>query len=134
MTSTVLYTSPNAEKYVDGDLVETGQYPLIVLSRETRYIDNTPHYSYVFACGSQYLTASDYLGRKAYGNSDIVYAMMRAMGKIQVPVDLDFKVFDDESLDITTAEATNWTVFLTAVIPAVFLIAGIVVWIRRKHA
>ena len=60
--------------------------------------------------------------------------MMRAMGKIQVPVDLDFKVFDDESLDITTAEATNWTVFLTAVIPAVFLIAGIVVWIRRKHA
>lgn len=134
MTSTVLYTSPNAEKYVDGDMVETGQYPLIVLSRETRYIDNTPHYSYVFACGSQYLTASDYLGRKAYGNSDIVYAMMRAMGKIQVPVDLDFKVFDDESLDITTAEATNWTVFLTAVIPAIFFIVGIVVWIRRKHA
>ena len=132
--STVLYTSDKAEKYVDGELVETGKYPLIVLSRESRYIDNTPHYSYVFACGSQYLTSNDYLGRKAYGNSDIVYSMMRTMGKTQVPVDLDFKVFDDESLDITTAEATNWTIFLTAVIPACFLIAGVIVWIRRKHA
>jgi ABC-2 type transport system permease protein len=134
ITSTVLYTSKNAEKYVDGKKVEEGQYPLIVLSRYSRYIDNTPHYSYVFACGSQYLTASDYLGRKAYGNSDIVYAMMRTMGKTQVPVDLDFKVFDDESLDITTAEATNWTIFLTAAIPGCFLIAGIIVFIRRKHA
>lgn len=134
ITSTVLYTSDNAEKYVDGKKVETGKYPLVVLSRESRYIDNTPHYSYIFACGSQYLTSSDYLGRKAYGNSDIVYAMMRTMGKTQVPVDLDFKVFDDESLDITTAEATNWTVFLSAIIPACFLLAGLVVWIRRKHA
>ncbi|MCI8386949.1 MAG: hypothetical protein HFE63_00585 [Clostridiales bacterium] len=133
-TSTVLYTSKNAEKYVDGNKVDEGQYPLIALSREMRYIDNTPHYSYVFVCGSQYLTSTDYLGRKAYGNSDIVYAMMRQMGKTQVPVDLDFKVFDDESLDITTQEATNWTIFLTAVIPALFLIAGVVVWIRRKHA
>ena len=134
MTSTVLYTSSNAEKYVDGTKVETGKYPLIVLSRESRYIDNTPHYSYVFACGSQYLASTDYVGRGAYGNSDIVYAMMRTMGKKQVPVDLKFKVFDDESLDITTQEATNWTIFLTAVIPAGFLVAGVVVWLRRKHA
>ena len=134
MTSTVLYTSSNAEKYVDGTKVETGKYPLIVLSRESRYIDNTPHYSYVFVCGSQYLASTDYVGRGAYGNSDIVYAMMRTMGKTQVPVDLDFKVFDDESLDITTQEATNWTIFLTAVVPACFLVAGVVVWLRRKHA
>lgn len=143
ITSTALYTSNNAEKYVDGEKVETGRYPLIVLSRESRYVYETDandersqvlHSNYVFACGSRYLTSSDYLDKKAYGNSDILYAMMRTMGKTQVPADLDFKVFDDESLDITTAEATNWTIFLTAVIPACFLIAGAVVWIRRKHA
>lgn len=143
ITSTALYTTNNAEKYVDGEKVETGRYPLIVLSRESRYVYETDangersqvlHSNYVFACGSRYLTSSDYLDKKAYGNSDILYAMMRTMGKTQVPADLDFKVFDDESLDITTAEATNWTIFLTAVIPACFLIAGAVVWIRRKHA
>ncbi len=134
MTSTVLYTSENAEKYVDGEKVEDGRYSLVTLSRETRYIENTPHYSYVFAIGSQYFTSSEYLSRKAYSNSDIIHAMMIAMGKTQVPIDLDPKVFEDESLDITTQEAANWTIFLTMVIPACFLIAGIVVWIRRKHA
>ncbi len=134
VTSTVLYTSDNAERYIDGKVVDKGQYPLITLSRESRYIENTPHYSYVFAAGSNYLFADDYLGSKAYGNSDIVYAMMRAMGKEQVPVDLDFKVFDDESLDITTAEASGWTIFLCSFLPAVSLITGLVVWLRRKHA
>ena len=60
--------------------------------------------------------------------------MMRTMGKTQVPIDLDFKLFEDESLDITTQEAANWTIFLTAFIPVIFLISGVVVWIRRKHA
>ncbi len=143
ITSTVLYSSANAEKYVDGEKVEEGKYPLLVLSRESRYVDETDatgsesqvlHYNYVFACGSQYLTSDDYLGKRAYGNSDIIYAMMRTMGKTQVPADLDFKVFDDESLTITTAEATNWTVFLSVAIPCCFLVAGVVVWLRRKHA
>lgn len=132
--STVLYSSDGAQKYVDGKVVDEGQFSLVTLSREARYIDNTPHYSYVFACGSQYFGSSDYLSQKAYGNSDIIYAMMRAMGKIQVPSDLELKVFDDESLDITTAEAANWTIFLTAFVPVCFLVAGVVVWIRRKHA
>ena len=143
ITSTAVYTSSGAEKYVDGEKVDSGRYPLIVLSRESRYVYETDangersqvlHSNYVFACGSKYLTSSDYLEKKAYGNSDILYAMMRTMGKTQVPADLKFKVFDDESLNITTAQATNWTIFLTAVIPACFLVAGAVVWIRRKHA
>ena len=143
ITSTALYTSSGAEKYVDGEKVDEGRFPLIVLSRESRYVDEYDanneksqvlHSNYVFACGSKYVTTAEYLEKKSYGNSDIIYAMMRTMGKTQVPADLDLKPFDDESLDITTAEATNWTIFLTAVIPVCFLIAGAVVWIRRKHA
>ena len=134
VTSTVLFTSDKAEKYIDGKKAEEGQFNLVTLSRESRYIENTPHYSYVFAIGSQYFTSADYLGRNTYGNSDIIYNMMRTMGKTQVPIDLDFKLFEDESLDITTQEAANWTIFLTAFIPLICLISGVVVWIRRKHA
>ncbi len=133
-TSTALYTSDNAEKYVDGKKVENGRYSLVTLSRETRYIDNTPHFSYVFAIGSKYFTSGDYLGRNTYGNSDIIYSMMLTMGKTQVPINLDLKMFEEEALDITTQEAANWTIFLTAFIPAIFLLCGIVIWIRRKHA
>ncbi len=134
MTSTVLYSSENAEKYVDGEKVDEGRYPLVTLTRETRIIENTYHYSYLFAIGSQYFTSSDYLSKKTYSNSDIIHAMMIAMGKAQVPVDLDPKMFENEALDITTQDASSWTIFLTIVIPACFLIAGIVIWIRRKHA
>lgn len=133
-TSTVIYTSDKAEKYVDGEKTETGRYPLVAVSFERRYVDNTPHYSYVYACGSKYLTDSDYIGQKAYGNSDVVFAMMRQMGRNQVPVDLKYKLFDNEALTITTSEATKWTVVLTVVLPLIFLVAGIAVWLRRKHA
>ncbi len=132
-TSVALYTYDSAERYVDGKLTGTGEYPLVVFSRESRYIDNTPHYSYVFAVGSKYFTYDNYLDQK-YGNQDIIYTMMRAMGKVQIPSDLKFKVFEDESLVITTADAGVWTGVLTFALPTVIFVAGIVIWIRRKHA
>ncbi len=132
-TSTAIYSSDKAQKYVDGKIVEEGRYPLVALSRETRYIDNTEHYSYVFAIGSKYFTADTFLS-PTYANSDIIYTMMRAMGKVQVPIDLDFKVFEDESLDILQSEAGTWTIVLVLAIPACVFIAGIIIWIRRKNA
>ncbi len=132
-TSVALYSHDSAEKYIDGKKVGTGEYPLIALTRETRYIENTPHYSYVFAVGSKYFIADDYLDQK-YGNQDIIYTIMRAMGKVQVPMDLKFKVFEDESLVITTSEADSWTIALTFVIPLCLVVAGIIIFIRRKHA
>ena len=132
-TSVALYSYDTAERYVDGKLTGTGEYPLVALSRELRYIDNTPHYSYVFAVGSKYFTYDNYLDQK-YGNQDIIYTMMRAMGKVQIPSDLKFKVFEDESLVITTADAGTWTGVLTFALPAIIFVLGIVIWIRRKHA
>ncbi len=132
-TSVVLYTHNTAERYVDGKRVENGKYPLVTLTREAQIIDNTYHYSNVFVIGSKYFIADGYLDQK-YGNQDIIYTMMRYMGKKQVPINLDFKVFEDESLVITTAESGSWTLALT-LIPAICLAAaGIIVFIRRKHA
>jgi len=58
---------------------------------------------------------------------------MKALGREKVPVGLDFKTFDDNSLDITTAESTRWTVIFTVVIPAIAAIGGVVVYVRRRH-
>ncbi len=132
-TSVVLYSHDTAERYVDGKKVEEGKYPLITLTREARIIGNTYHYSNVFVVGSKYFIADGYLDQK-YGNQDIIYTMMRYMGRRQVPINLDFKVFEDESLVITTAEAGSWTATLTLVIPICLIAAGIIIFIRRKHA
>lgn len=132
-TSTAIYSSDKAQKYVNGEAVETGRYSLVAMSRETRYIDNTPYHAFVFAVGSSNFIADQYL-TPTYGNADIIYTMMRAMGKTQVPIDLDFKPFEETALDITTKEAEKWTWVLVTVVPIIVFACGIVVWNRRKNA
>ena len=131
--STAVYSSATAERYVDGAALDRGAFPLVAVSQEARYIDNTPHYSYVFAVGSKYFAADAAL-TPSYGNSDIIYTMMRAMGKTQVPIDLKLKVFENNALDLTSAEAHTWTWLLTLAVPLCVFGVGVVVWIRRKHA
>ena len=58
---------------------------------------------------------------------------MRAMGREKVPADIDFRVFEDETLDITQQQATTWTVILTALLPSVVLVCGIVMFVKRKN-
>ena len=62
-----------------------------------------------------------------------MYSLMKALGREKVPVDLDFKTFDDNSLDITTAESTRWTIIYTLLLPVAVAICGIVVFVMRRH-
>ena len=59
---------------------------------------------------------------------------MRVFCKKVVPVDLDFKVYDDNTLTLTNGQAIGWTVTFIVAGPVVSAVAGIIVWIRRKHA
>ena len=74
-----------------------------------------------------------YINSNAYANRDILFAFVQQLGKNIVPMDIDFKVFASEELDITTAEAYTWTIVLTAVIPVCVLSVGAVVYYRRKR-
>jgi hypothetical protein len=48
--------------------------------------------------------------------------------------DISYKKFDDNALTVTTEQTNAWTIACVAVIPAAFLIAGTVVWVRRRHS
>ncbi len=132
-TSTAVYSSPKAQKYVDGKPVEEGQYSLVALSCEERYIDNVKHQAFVLAIGSSEFIEDQYL-TQSYGNGDIIHTFMKTTGKIQVPVDLMPKPFEETALILTGAEAARWTGVITAVVPALVLVIGLVIFIRRKHA
>ena len=58
---------------------------------------------------------------------------MRAMGREKVPAEIDFRVFEDETLDVTQQQATTWTVILTALIPSIVLVCGVVMFVKRKN-
>ena len=66
--------------------------------------------------------------------SKIDSAAMKATGRDKILANIEFKVFDDTSLDITTAQANDWTVASVLVLPAIAAAAGLVIWVRRKHS
>lgn len=132
--SPVLSAHDGAEAVSGEGNADASGAPLMLLSRETRINNNEYYYSYVIACGSAEYNNSEYLNAKSYANRDILYSAMRITGRERILADIPYKVLDDTSIDITTAQANNWTVALTAVIPAVIAVCGIAVWVRRKNS
>ena len=134
--SAILTSSAEATAYSfedENEAVGKGPFNLLTITQDVQYIDNEPYFSYVMVGGTSMFADQTYLESNAYGNADILYAAMKAMGKETVPVGIDFRLFEDNSLDITSQQANNWTIVLTAVVPALVLIGGFVVWIRRRH-
>ena len=132
--SSILTTYDTAEAIYDGAVAEEGTFNLLTLSRESRIINNEEYYSFVVVSGSSAFADSKYLLSNAYANSDILTSTMKATGREKVLADIDFKVFDDTTLDITTAQANDWTVAMTVVLPVIAAVTGLVIWVRRKHA
>lgn len=110
-----------------------GIYNLMTITVDSRYIDNEPHYSYVLAAGTSSFAEDKYIGGRSYANRDIIFNAMKSFGRKTVPLDLDFKVFEDEALDITTAQANRLTILYTVVPAVVVFAAGIVVYTRRRY-
>lgn len=132
--SSLLTSSPEAEVVVGEAVVDKGAKDLVTVSTKLTLGDNyEKYYNYVMVAGTSHFTDEKYLNGNSYGNRDLMYAAMRAFGKEMVPVDLNFKVFDNSSLTVTKAQSDTWTVIFTAVIPGIILAGGVVVWARRRH-
>jgi len=134
-TSHVLTTSENGEFYKDGVLDYTGEIGLMTLAARNTIVNNEERSNYILVSGSSAFASSENLETNfsKYANSDILFAAMLAMGKDKVPDAVEFKQFEDTSLNLTVAQANNWTLVFAVVIPVILMIAGVVVYFRRKH-
>lgn len=131
--SPVLKSFDTSERMVNGLTDETGSFNLMTISRETRIVNNEYYYSYVIATSPSFANMS-YIDSNSYANEDILSAAMKAVGRERVLAVLDLKPFDDDDINVTTAEANRLTVAMTTVIPAIAAICGLVVITRRKHS
>ncbi|MHB1154211.1 MAG: Gldg family protein [Eubacteriales bacterium] len=134
--SPVLVSSNTAQAFGfenENEVTAAGAFNLVTISQDSVYVDNEPFTSYVLAVGTTNFTNQDYLASNAYGNADIIYSAMKAMGREKVPLNIDFRLFENKSLDITAAQANAWTIVYTAVIPVIVLVCGSVVWFKRRH-
>lgn len=132
--SSVLLSNESAKALSNGNESELGVAPLMTISRDTTIENNEYYYSYVLACGSADYVNSGYLTSNTYANADILYNTIKLTGRERILADIEYKILDDTALDITTAQANNWTVILTVTLPVIIALGGTVVWIRRKNA
>ncbi len=133
--SAVLRSGEDALAMRDGNPVDaSGSYNLMVVSRESRIINNETFSSYVLCTATADFTNDEYVKSNVYANKDILYAAFKQMGRDFIPADLPLKVLPsyDGIEDMTTAQANRWTAALILVLPVVTLAVGAAVVVRRK--
>ncbi|MBQ8287517.1 MAG: Gldg family protein [Clostridia bacterium] len=126
--ASAIYTVP-ASSYADaGDAeqVKTGD-ALLTFSTVSEG-------SYLLAAGTTMLAHSNYTDRAEYANREVLVAAMGLMSGDDSAHELSDKVIPNEGLNITTAQATRWTVILSVALPSVIAVLGLAVNIRRRYS
>ena len=134
--STVLtsYDTASALSTLDGSTSASGEIPLMTVSSHTTIgANNESYYNYMLCVGTSQFADDKYLNGNVYGNGDILYEAMRVFCKKVVPVDLDFKVYDDTTLEITNGQAIGWAAALVLCGPVAAAVVGGIVCQRRKR-
>jgi len=135
----IFVTSDSAASMANGAQVGSagtdGAYKLMTITREEQITENEAEYSSVIVCASTEFATESMLSSAVYGNSDVLLATTRDLGKELVPVDIDYKMFASTEISSMTTRSKNvWTTLL-AVIPTVLIIGtGVFVLVRRKYS
>ena len=139
-TSSTAYAEVAGEQYEIA--TELQRFKLMTLTQEERHVqeDNFTtinRASYVIALSSTDFVKNEMLSSRAYGNTDVLTAVLRGTGNEVVPTDVDLKAFYEyeivDSFAYRAEKPQVWAVWLI-VAPAVIAIAvGAVVCIRRRY-
>lgn len=67
------------------------------------------------------------------GNFDLFLNSLNWMCEREEKISIHPKTIKNEILMVPAAAATRWSILLVGILPAIFLIAGISVWVRRRR-
>jgi hypothetical protein len=116
----------------EGVQKQSGSYNLMAISSRFTYIDNTETYGHLLLIGSENFTETNAF-REQFGNTDIVYNMIRLLSDEEVSMDVHYKVIEDYAIDMEKGAVYTYGVITVAVIPVIIASFGLVVYIKRKH-
>lgn len=119
---------------ISGDAV-SDPASLLTLSYETWHNSNNENIpTYVLCCGTTDFASTEILEDSSYGNSDVLFYATRLMGKENQPWEIDFIVCNSEGLEtITETAVIMWNIFICGVFPVIAIVAGVVVFYKRRH-
>lgn len=125
-------------RYKEDGTVETFEYGkqiyAAVSSKASFNDDGSANYSNILAVGSESILSDSYLRYNQYQNREYFLSVINGMtGKTSVGITIEPKVITGELFEITAQQVTTLKIVFIGVIPALTLIIGLVIWLRRKN-
>ncbi|MCD7815923.1 MAG: GldG family protein [Bacteroides sp.] len=90
--------------------------------------------SNIVVIGSAYSLSSSFLERSTSSNSSYMVSMLNVLtNRDGASITIETKTMEGEELGITTAQIRVLSIIFVAVVPIIFVIAGIVIFVKRRH-
>ncbi|MBQ2809911.1 MAG: Gldg family protein [Clostridia bacterium] len=90
-------------------------------------------FSYLVVCPASEFATPQFISTTTASNKDMVLSLIQTTSSVQTPVNLDYKTFMNYNLDITDRQAQSATILLATILPAIVVLCGVVILVRRKH-
>ena len=131
----VLKSSDNAFVEIvteNGTEKKSGPFDVMAIATRFTYIDSTETMGHVLLIGSEDFTETNAY-RDQFGNVDIVHNLIRLISNEFIPIETNYKVLQDYTLDVDKGTAIVYGIITAAVIPVAIFALGTVVYVKRKH-
>ncbi|HEX3076237.1 MAG TPA: Gldg family protein [Lachnospiraceae bacterium] len=131
-TSDKAYSKTNLESKVydkeDSDIAG----PFYLGVAVTEKVDDVETKLVVYS--SNYLVDENMITYDQLGNVDLLMSSINWMADVKTEaLGIAAKLFDSNQVTIPESDANQWSVFTILILPAAFLVTGIVVWARRRR-
>jgi hypothetical protein len=137
--ATESYVSSTESAYLvnpdTGETEENGTQNYAVMASKASFNDDgTTDYSNIFVCGSVTMFSDQYLMYTQFQNREYLLSVINGMtGKTTTGITIEPKVITGNIFDVNSKSVTTLKIIFIGVIPAITLITGLVIWLRRKN-
>lgn len=116
------------------ETAERGQFNVLVESSKVRYEGTNAAYSRVIVGGSELLFDEYFITATNYNNGDAAIALFNAAsGNTDQSVTITPKSFTATTYEIDKSQQFGIGITFAVIMPAVIIVIGIVIWVRRRH-
>ena len=116
----------------EGKEKKEGPFNLMAMSTRFTIVDGIDTYSHLLVIGSENFTETNAF-RQQFGNTDIVYNMIRLLSDEDIHMETHYKVLEDYAIDIDQGAVYTYGIITAILVPLAIMALGTYVYIKRKH-
>ena len=128
-----VYPADADENYKPSTNDVKGPFSAAIRAKKLAYEGSTPHASYVFAFASSLAIDENVTTSTVFSNGQYISALLNEITGTKSSIAIVPKTIGSGSLNINGAQVITIGITFMIVIPLAVLIAGIVIWLKRRN-